>query len=296
VLLVRRIQQEGWSVVDAAEAAGVSTRTGHKWLRRFDEEGPSGLLDRSSRPLRSPTQVPKSWQDLVVELRRSKMTGEQIAKDLRIPRSTVARILNRAGVGRLRYLDPPVPIIRYEWDRPGDLIHLDVKKLGRFTRVGHRITGCRIRQSNTRGVGWEFVHVCVDDHSRLAYVEALDDEKGPTTVGFLRRALAWFADRGVKVARVMTDNGTNYNSLVFRAAVAQLHLKHIRTKPYTPRTNGKAERFIQTMLREWAYARPYSTSGRRRLALAPWLRRYNERRPHGGIGGAPPITRLEEAA
>jgi transposase InsO family protein len=294
--LVRRIQQECWSVVEAAEAAGVSTRTAYKWLRRFDEDGATGLLDRSSRPLRSPTQVPTGWQDFVVELRRSKMTGEQIAKNLRIPRSTVARILSRAGLGRLKYLEPPVPIVRYEWDRPGDLIHLDVKKLGRFVRVGHRITGCRVQQSNTRGVGWEFVHVCIDDHSRLAYVEVLGDEKGATTVGFLRRALAWFADYGVRVRRVMTDNGANYKSLVFRGAVAQLRLKHIRTKPYTPRTNGKAERFIQTMLREWAYARPYATSGRRRLALAPWLRRYNERRPHGGIGGAPPITRLKEAA
>jgi transposase InsO family protein len=294
--LVRRIQQECWSVVEAAEAAGVSTRTAFKWLRRFDEDGPTGLLDRSSRPLRSPTQIPKGWQDLVVELRRSKMTGEQIAKNLRLPRSTVARILSRAGLGRLKYLEPTVPVIRYEWDRPGDLIHLDVKKLGRFTRVGHRITGCRVKQSNTRGVGWEFVHVCIDDHTRLAYVEILEDEKGPTTVGFLRRALAWFAGHAVQVRRVMTDNGSNYKSLVFRAAIAQLRLKHVRTKPYTPRTNGKAERFIQTMLREWAYARPYRTSALRRAGLAPWLRRYNERRPHGGIGGAPPITRLKEAA
>ena len=295
-LLVRRIQQEVWSVVDAAEAAGVSPRTAHKWLRRFDEDGPTGLLDRSSRPLRSPTKVPKAWQDLVLELRRSKMTGEQIAKDLRIPRSTVARILSRAGLGRLKYLEPPIPIIRYEWDRPGDLIHLDVKKLGRFNRVGHRITGDRTGQSRTRGVGWEFVHVCVDDHSRLAYVEVLEDEKGPTTVAFLRRALAWFAEHGVKVDRVMTDNGTNYRSLVFRAALVRLKLKHLRTKPYTPRTNGKAERFIQTMLREWAYARPYAHSAYRKLALPAWVRRYNERRPHGSLGGAPPITRLKEAA
>lgn len=295
-LLVRRIQQESWTITEAAEAAGISAKTAHKWLKRFDEDGPSGLLDRSSRPRRSPTQVPKGWQELVIELRRSKMTGAQIAKRLRLPRSTVARILTKAGLGRMKYLEPPTPIVRYEWDRPGDLIHLDVKKLGRFVRIGHRITGCRVKQSNTRGVGWEFVHVCVDDHTRLAYVEILDDEKGLTTVGFLRRALAWFANHDVRVRRVMTDNGTNYNSLAFRGAVAQLRLKHIRTKPYTPRTNGKAERFIQTMLREWAYARPYTTSGRRRLALAPWLRRYNERRPHGGIGGAPPITRLKEAA
>jgi transposase InsO family protein len=295
-LLVRRIQLESWSVLEAADAAGISARTAHKWLTRFDEDGPSGLLDRSSRPLRSPMQVPTAWQELILELRRSKMTGEQIAKQLRLPRSTVARILTKAGVGRLKYLEPPVPVVRYEWERPGDLVHLDVKKLGRFNRVGHRITGDRTGQSRTRGIGWEFVHVCVDDHSRLAYVEVLEDEKGPTTVAFLRRALAWFAERGVTVARVMTDNGTNYRSLVFRAALVLLKLKHLRTKPYTPRTNGKAERFIQTMLREWAYARPYTSSARRRVALAPWLRRYNERRPHGGIGGAPPITRLKEAA
>lgn len=293
-LLVRRIQQECWTVLEAAEAAGVSTRTAHKWLKRFDEEGPVGLLDRSSRPHRSPTEVPKSWQDLVLELRRSKMTGAQIAKDLRLPRSTVARILSRAGVGRLKYLEPPLPIVRYEWARPGDLIHLDVKKLGRIRGIGHRITG--VRQHRNRGIGWEFVHVCVDDYSRLAYVEVLEDEKGATTVGFLRRALDWFIERGVNVRRVMTDNGANYVSNIFRAALAHCRIKHLRTKPYTPRTNGKAERFIQTMLREWAYARPYLSSARRRVALAPWLRRYNERRPHGGIGGAPPITRLLEAA
>jgi transposase InsO family protein len=295
-LLVRRIQQECWSVFEAADAAGVSTRTAHKWLKRFEEDGQHGLLDRSSRPLRSPTTVPKGWQDLVIELRRSRMTGAQIAKQLRLPRSTVARILSRAGLGRLKYLDPPVPIVRYEWERPGDLIHLDVKKLGRFKRLGHRISGTRDGYTWGRGAGWEFVHVCVDDYSRLAYVEVLQDEKGPTTVAFLKRALAWFAEQGVRVRRVMSDNGTNYRSIVFRTALTQLRLKHIQTRPYTPRTNGKAERFIQTMLREWAYARPYRTSARRRLALAPWLRRYNERRPHGGIGGAPPITRLKEAA
>ncbi len=295
-LLIRRIQHEGWSVIEAAEAAGISARTAHKWLRRFDEDGPSGLLDRSSRPLRSPTQVPRSWQDLILELRRSKMTGAQIAKQLRLPRSTVARILTKAGLGKLKYLEPPVPIVRYEWDRPGDLIHLDVKKLGRFTRVGHRITGDRTGQSRTRGIGWEFVHVCIDDFTRLAYVEILPDEKGVTSVAFLRRAVAWLAGRGVRVRRVMTDNGSGYVAKDFTAAVAAIRAKHIRTRPYTPRTNGKAERFIQTMLREWAYGRTYAHSAHRRLALPAWVRRYNERRPHGSLGGAPPITRLQEAA
>ncbi len=293
-LLVRRVEQESWSILEAAEAAGVSTNTARKWMARFRSHGPAGLLDRPSRPHCSPTQVARSWQELILELRRLKMTSDQIARRLRIPRSTVARIVSRAGLGRLKYLEPPPPVIRYEWTRPGDLVHLDVKKLGRFRFAGHRVTGSR-EQRNFR-VGWEFVHVCVDDYSRLAYVEVLEDEKGPTTVGFLRRAIAWFAEQGVRVRRVMTDNGTNYRSHVFRAELVKLRLKHIRTKPYTPRTNGKAERFIQTLLREWAYGRRYTSSGRRRAAMPSWLRRYNLRRPHGGIGGTPPITRLEAAA
>jgi transposase InsO family protein len=295
-LLVQRVRLEGWSVPEAAEASGVSPRTVYKWLRRFDEEGPAGLGDRSSKPRRSPTSVPRNWQELVLKLRRSRMTGALIAKRLRLPRSTVARVLKRHGLERLKFLDPPEPVRRYEKQRPGELIHLDVKKLGRFKGIGHRITGHHANVHRTRGAGWEFVYVCIDDYSRLAYVEILDDEKGPTTVGFLKRALAWFAEHGVKVQRVMTDNGTNYRSHVFRDALVRLRLGHSRTKPYTPRTNGKAERFIQTMLREWAYARPYQSSGRRRASLAPWLRRYNLHRPHGGIGGAAPITRLQEAA
>lgn len=294
---MRRVREEGWRVCEAADAAGVSTRTAYKWLARFDEFGAAGLENASSRPLRSPNKVPASWHELVVQLRREhRMTGEQIANRLKMPRSTVARIVSRAGAGRLKYLDPPPNYTRYERDRPGDLLHLDVKKLGRFKGVGKRITGEHAGLHRSRGIGWEFVHVCVDDFSRLAYVEVLEDEKGATTVGFLRRALAWFAEHGVRVRGVMTDNGTNYRSNVFRAALARLRLKHVRTKPYTPRTNGKAERFIQTMLREWAYARPFTSSARRRAALSPWVRRYNERRPHGGIGGAPPITRLTEAA
>jgi transposase InsO family protein len=222
------------------------------------------------------------------------MTAKAIAARLKIPRSTVARVLSRAGLGRLKYLDPPTAFTRYEWKRPGDLLHVDVKKLGRFQAAGHRVTGVRNRRS--RGMGWEFVHVCVDDFTRLAYVEVLEDEKAVTTIGFMRRAIAWFAEHGVQVRRVMTDNGSNFVSKVFRAELVRSGLKHIRTRPYTPRTNGKAERFIQTMLREWAYARPFTSSARRRAALSPWVRRYNERRPHGGIGDAPPITRLLEAA
>jgi transposase InsO family protein len=295
-LLVRRVTQESWSVSDAAEAAGVSPRTAYKWLSRFEGEGPEGLFDRSSRPRSSPTQISAEWQSLVVELRRLRMTGAAIAAKLRIPCSTVARILKRHGLERLKKLDPPIPVQRYEKTRPGELIHLDIKKLGRVKGIGHRITGDRAGHTKTRGSGWEFVHVCVDDFTRLAYVEVLQDEVGVTAVGFLRRAAAWFAEQGVTVERVMTDNGSCYKSHVFAAAVADLGARHSKTRPYTPRTNGKAERFIQTLMREWAYARPFTSSYRRRAALPAWLRRYNERRPHAGIGGAAPITRLRSAA
>lgn len=293
-LLVQRVTEEQWSVAEAAKAAGVSPRTVYKWLARFEAEGLQGLLDRSSRPKRSPTAISPGWQQLVLELRRSRMTGAAIAARLKIPRATVARVLKRHGLERLKKLDPPVPIRRYERSRPGELVHLDIKKLGRVKGLGHRITGNRVHKN--RGIGWEFVHVCVDDYTRLAYVEVLEDEKGVTAVGFLRRAVEWFAERGVKVERVMTDNGSGYVSKDFRAAVAEIRARHIRTRPYTPRTNGKAERFIQTMLREWAYGRPFQSSYRRRAALPAWLRRYNERRPHAGIGGAAPVTRLRSAA
>jgi transposase InsO family protein len=293
-LLVRRVTQDGWTAAEAAEAAGVSPRTAYKWLGRFEDEGPTGLLDRSSRPRHSPTQVPTDWQHLVLELRRLRMTGAAIAARLAIPRSTVARILKRAGLERLKKLDPPVPVRRYEKTRPGELVHLDIKKLGRIGGVGHRIHGDRTIR--VRGIGWEFVHVCVDDYTRLAYVEVLPDEKGATAAAFLRRAAAWLNSQGVTVERVMTDNGSGYVSKDFAAAVAQIRTRHLRTRPYTPRTNGKAERFIQTMLREWAYGRPFATSYRRRAALPAWPRRYNERRPHAGIGGAAPITRLRSAA
>lgn len=295
-LLVRRVTQEGWPVGEAAEAAGVSPRTAYKWLSRFEVEGPEGLLDRSSRPRSSPTQISAEWQKLVVEFRRLRMTGASIAAKLRIPRSTVARILKRHGLERLAKLDPPVPVQRYEKTRPGELIHLDIKKLGRVNGIGHRITGDRASHVKTRGSGWEFVHVCIDDFTRLAYVEVLEDELGVTAAAFLQRAADWFAAQGVTVERVMTDNGACYKSLAFAAALAELGAKHSRTRPYTPRTNGKAERFIQTLMREWAYARPFTSSYRRRAALPSWLRRYNERRPHAGIGGASPITRLRSAA
>jgi transposase InsO family protein len=293
-LVVSRVRDEGWSVAKAAEAAGISPRTVYKWVARFEEEGLAGLSDRSSRPKRSPNAVPRGWQELIVQLRRERLTGAAIAARLKIPKATVARVLKRHGLERLKKLEPPVPVRRYERSRPGELVHLDVKKLGRFRTIGHRADG--VRHSRNDGMGWEFVHVCVDDYSRLAYVEVLADEKGGTTAAFLRRAAAWLAQQGVVVERVMSDNGSGYVSRDFRAAVAELRARHIRTRPYTPRTNGKAERFIQTMLREWAYGPTYPTSHRRRAALPAWLRRYNERRPHAGIGGAAPITRLRSAA
>jgi transposase InsO family protein len=294
-LLVRRVTQESWTVDEAAEAAGVSPRTAYKWLSRFEVEGPEGLLDRSSRPRSSPTQISPEWQKLVVEFRRLRMTGAAIAKKLRIPRSTVARILKRHGLERLKKLDPVIPIRRYERSKPGELVHLDIKKLGRVVGIGHRITGVRTHGRKGKK-GWEFVHVCIDDYSRLAYVEVLPNERAESSIAFLYRAAAWLRRQGITVERVMTDNGSGYVSKSFRAAVAELRARHIRTRPYTPRTNGKAERFIQTLLREWAYARPYTSSYRRRAALPAWLRRYNERRPHTGIGGAAPITRLRSAA
>jgi transposase InsO family protein len=294
-LLVRRVTLEHWPVAEAAEAAGVSPRTAYKWLRRFDEEGPEGLLDRTSRPKRSPTRTPADWEKVVLELRRLRMTGAAIARRLRIPRSTVARILKRHGLERLKKLDPVVPIRRYERSKPGELIHLDIKKLGQVHGIGHRITGIRTHRNKGKK-GWDFVHVCVDDYTRLAYVEVLPNELAVTSIAFLYRAAAWLRSQGVTVERVMTDNGSGYVSRDFRAAVAELRARHIRTRPYTPRTNGKAERFIQTLMREWAYARPYTSSYRRRAALPAWLRRYNEKRPHTGIGGASPITRLRSAA
>jgi len=286
-LLVRRIRAEQWTVDAAAKAAGISVRTAYKWLARARA---GELHDRSSRPHRSPRATPEPWRALILELRRCRLTGAQIAHRLKLRRSTVARVLRRAGLARLLSLAPPEPVVRYEHQRPGDLLHLDVKKLGRFRRPGHRIHGDRQRCSPD--VGWEFVHIAIDDYSRVAYVEVLPNELGITTAAFLQRALAWFRRRGIRVRRILSDNGSPYVSKVFRADCAAQHVRHLRTRPYRPQTNGKAERFIQTLLREWAYVRPYPTSGRRRGALPGWLRHYNFHRPHGSLHGLPPISRL----
>lgn len=291
-LLVDRVRKQGWKVAAAAAAAGISARTAYKWLARHWAEGAAGLRDRSSRPRCSPTRLPADREALVVELRRSRLTAKQIAGRLRLTRPTVARALVRNGLSRLSLLDPPKPANRYQWPNPGDLIHLDTKKLGRFRGVGHRITGRYVGFNQVRGLGWEFAHVCVDDASRLSYVELLDDEKGDTAAGFLERAISWFRERGIRVKRVMTDNGSCYVSGAFSRRCWRHRLRHIRTKPYTPRTNGKAERFIQTLLREWAYAAPYSGSKARARALPRWLGYYNRRRPHSSLDDVPPIARI----
>jgi transposase InsO family protein len=300
-LLVRRIEDEGWALTPAAEAAGVSGRTARKWLARWRAEGEAGLLDRSSAPRRRPTRMPADRLEAIEALRRLRMTAAEIAEVLGMALSTVSRWLRRIGLGRRSRLEPPEPPNRYERKRPGELIHVDVKKLGRIRGVGHRISGSRASQSRTRregrrtgAAGWEFVHVCVDDATRLAYVEVLPDERGATAAGFLRRAVAWLAGMGVTVERVLSDNGSCYRSRVHGAACRELGMRHLRTRPYRPRTNGKAERFIQTMTNGWAYGAIYGSSAERTAALPGWLDHYNYRRPHGSLGHRPPAARLAE--
>ena len=303
-LLVRRVLQEKWSLALAAEAVGVSERTARKWLSRFRAEGEFGLEDRSSRPKRSPRQIPAERVAVIEALRRLRMTGVEIAECLGMALSTVSRWLRRIGLGKRSRLEPPEPSNRYERKRPGELVHVDVKKLGRFERPGHRMTGRvahnrRITQTTAKGrgrgiVGWDYCHVCVDDATRLAYVEVLDDECGPTAAGFLRRAVTWFRSMGVTVQRVMSDNGSCYVAAAYAHACRELGLRHLRTRPYRPRTNGKAERFIQTLQNRWAYGALYATSAERAAALPAWLNHYNFTRRHGSLGHKPPATRLTE--
>jgi len=288
LLLIRRVRAQGWRVEVAALAAGVSVRSAYKWLARHRAGGERALHDRSSAPARSPRRLPA---DLVVEierLRRQRLTGPQIARRLCRPRSTVGLALRRLGLGRLTALTPRPPVVRYQRASPGELLHIDTKKLGRIDGIGHRITGDRT--GPRRRSGWEILHVAIDDAARLAYSQILPDERTASAIAFLDRALGWFGRHGVAVERVMTDNGSAYRSHAFRRACAGL--RHLRTRPYTPRTNGKAERFIQTALREWAYARPYASSSERCQAIAPWLHHYNHHRPHAGINAATPVARL----
>ena len=280
----------------AAHAAGVCPRTARKWLSRFETEGRAGLMDRSSRPNRLYRPTPAAIVKQVEVLRRQRFTGKHIAAELGLSPATVSRILRRLGLNRMRDLEPAEPVRRYERAAPGEMIHIDIKKLGRFEQIGHRITGDRTRQSSRRGngwgAGWEFVHVCIDDHSRIAFSQIKPDEKADSAVPFLKAAVAYYKSLGIKVERVMTDNGPCYKSFAFRDACIDLGIKHIRTKPYTPKTNGKAERFIQTSLREWAYAQAYPTSDRRAEELPTWLHRYNWHRPHGGIKSQTPTSRI----
>jgi transposase InsO family protein len=290
--LVRRVLIECQSVKAVATAFGVDAKTVAKWVDRFEAEGPDGLKDRSSRPHKLHRPTPAETVEQVIALRRQRFCGRQIAKETGVSPATVSRILRAAVLSRAKDLDPPAPVVRYERQHPGELIHLDIKKLGRFEKPGHRITGDRTGQSNGRGVGWEYVHVCIDDASRVACSQVMPNEKKESAVAALKAAVAYYESLGVTVSRVMTDNGACYKSHLFRDTCAALGLKHIRTKPYTPKTNGKAERFIQTSLREWAYAKVYQTSDHRTDELPGWLHRYNWHRPHGGIKSHTPISRL----
>jgi transposase InsO family protein len=302
--MVRRVLEEKVALTEAAEAAGVSARTAGKWVRRYREQGEAGLLDRSSAPRRVHNVTPPDRVEAIAALRRLRLTGPEIAETLEMATSTVSAVLGRIGLGRLSRLEPPEPIHRYERSRPGELIHIDVKKLGRIGPhgAGHRVTGRRKGNRALtdaagrvrRQVGWECVHVCVDDATRLAYVEVLPDERAGTAIGFLRRAFAFYRSHGIEVERLMTDNGSAYRSTAHALACRALGIRHIRTRPYRPQTNGKAERFIRTMLREWAYAAVYGSSAERAAALSGWVERYNFRRRHGALGHRPPIARLQE--
>jgi transposase InsO family protein len=287
--MCERVRIHGWTVVDAAAAAGLSERRAYVWLARYDAG--HSLTDRSSRPHRSPARTPAVLVAAIKRLRHRGKTSSTIAALLGMAVSTVCAILARLGLNRLSRLGPTEPANRYQRERAGDLVHLDIKTLGRFHRPGKRVLGAGAgRQS--RNAGWEAVHVAVDDATRLAYVEVLADQRATTAVGFLARATAWFATRGITVREVMTDNGSAYCSKAWAQWCASNGLIHIRTRPYRPRTNGKAERFIQTLLREWAYAVSYETSELRREALADWIRYYNQQRPHGALGHRPPMQIL----
>jgi transposase InsO family protein len=291
--------------MEAAEAAGITDRTARRWLARWRAEGPGGLLDRSSAPKRIPHKTPPDRVSAICELRQLRLTGAEISEQLGMALSTVSAVLLREGLGKRSRLEPPEPVNRYERSAAGELIHIDVKKLGRITNgPGHRVTGSRKNQRRTTytpdgrrtgDAGWEFVHVCVDDFSRLAYVEVHRDEQAATAIDFLTRAVAFYASHNITVERVMTDNGSAYRSHLHHIACQQLGIRHLRTQPYRPRTNGKAERFIQTLTRRWAHGRTYHSSHERTAALKPWLEHYNYTRPHGSLSHKPPGSRLTNA-
>jgi len=299
-LLAGRVLECGWTLTAAAEAAGVSVRCARKWVGRYREEGEAGLADRSSAPRRVANRTPADRVAVIVALRQLRMTAAEIAETVSMPLSTVSAVLNRQGIGRLGRLGLE-PAVRYERSRPGELVHIDVKKLGRFKvagkRVGYRTTGAgRPRKRDAHGhdrglTGWDFVHVAVDDYSRLAYAEVLNDEKASTAIGFLSRAIEFFARYGITVERVITDNGSPYISTIHALTCRRLGIRHLRTRPRRPQTNGKAERFIRTMLSGWAYAAIYRSSQERTRALDGWLWHYNHRRRHSALGHQPPANR-----
>jgi len=289
--MVRSVVEGGLSQAGAADLFNTTPKTVAKWVKRFRAEGVDGLRDRSSRPHSSPSQTPPATCTSVEVLRRQRRTGKHIAAEVKVSPATVSRILRRLGLSRIRDLEPAQPVRRYERETPGQLIHIDIKKLGRFVRPGHRVTGDR-QKGESRGAGHEFVHVAIDDASRLAFSQIRLDEQKESAIAFLEAAVVYFQGLGIKVTGIMTDNGSCYRAKAFAKACKRLDLKHIFTKPYRPQTNGKAERFIQTALREWAYAQAYPTSDRRAEELPIWLHRYNWHRPHGGIKSQTPISRL----
>jgi len=291
--MVKRIVEDKLTPAEAAAEAGVSEPTARKWLGRYLAEGPAGLRDRSSKPQRSPKRIGAGKALAIVELRRRRLTQARIASSLGVSKSTVGRVLERAGLSRLRDLEPSEPVVRYEHERPGDLIHIDTKKLGRIERMGHRITGQR--RDTVDGAGWEYLFVAVDDHARIGFTDMYPDEAKASAVQFLENTVAYFRSLGVHPKRILTDNGSAFRSKDFAKACWRLKLRHSFTRPYRPQTNGKAERFIQSALREWAYGIPYSHSTERTAMLERWTHHYNWHRPHQGIKGVAPISRLAQS-
>ena len=288
--VVKQVLEQGLTPAAASAAAGVSVRTIYKWLSRFRIEGAAGLRDRASRPHRIRCALSDRQRERIVQLRRERRPYREIAKAIRAPMSTVARHLKALGLNRLQLLEPKAPVRRYEHEHPGDLVHLDIKRLSRFWRPGHRLTGSRLGQSE--GAGYQFLHVAIDDHARVAYGELYRDERGLSCGRFLARLVGYYRRLGIKIARILTDNGAGYRSKRFKRACQRLGLRHSFTRPYRPQTNGKAERFIQTLLREWAYAKTYSDYRERAKAWLPWLHRYNWHRPHASLDYQPPVSRL----
>jgi transposase InsO family protein len=292
-LLIDRVTRQGWTQAAAAQAGGISVRTVAKWVGRA-RRGDTALEDASSRPHRQPRTLPLARTTAILAYRQQRATAWEISRRVGVARSTVTRVLCRAGLNRVSQLDAPPVIQRYEWPHAGDLLHLDIKPLGRIRGVGHRVHGNRAQRA--RGVGYEYVHVAIDDATRVAYVEVRRSQRQRACAAFLRNALVWFRRRGVVIRRLLTDNGNGYRAQPFAGVCRTWQIRHRFTRPYTPRTNGKAERFIQTLLREWAYRRPFGSSARRTAALAPYMRYYNRRRPHASLGHRAPWTRFQEAA